>query len=182
LQTGLNLSGLLNSATVAYLEASTGKGRSLTAQALGTPGSERTQHRAAIGLTYTTAFNLSLTLEYEHNSAAPTRREWNAFSTAAPGSTLRLLELAQGSQDLPVRRALFAYVSWRDMLRKNLDLSAYVRQDTVTRSRDQWIELRQRWDSAELALQWQLYSGDRSSLYGSLPRSRQAEVLVRFYL
>lgn len=182
LQTGLNLSGLLNSATVAYFEATAGKGRSLTAQALGEPESERTQHRAALGLTYTTAFNLSLTAEFEHNSAAPNRREWHAFRNSAPANALRLLGAAQDGQDLPVRRALFAYVSWRDMFKKNLDLSAYVRHDTVTRSRDQWIELRHRWESAEVAVQWQLYSGDRTSLYGSVPRSRQAEVLIRLYL
>lgn len=181
-QVGLNLSGLVNSATVAFLEFSTGKGRSLVAQALGSVETERMQRRAALGLTYTTAFNVSLTAEVEHNSAAPDRQQWNAFSSSAPGNPLRLLGAAQSLQDLPVRQALFFYASWKDVLVRNLDLSAFVRRDSETRSRAQWIEARYRWDSAEVALQWQLYSGGPTSLYGSVPQPRRIDVLLRYFL
>lgn len=181
-QVGLNLSGLLNSATVGFLEFSTGKGRSLLAQTLGTPEPERTQRRAALGLTYTTDFNLSLTAEAEYNSAAPDRQQWNSFTGAAPGNALSLLQASDTLQDLPLRRALFFYASWRDMVVKNLDLSAFVRHDSITHSRAQWIEARYRWDRAELALQWQGYSGGPSSLYGSVPQSRRLDLLLRFFL
>ena len=181
-QVGLNLSGLVNSATVAFLEFSTGKGRSLVAQALGSAETERMQRRAALGLTYTTAFNVSLTAEVEHNSAAPDRQQWNAFSSNAPGNPLRLLGAAQSLQDLPVRQALFFYASWKDMLVRNLDVSAFIRRDSETRSRTQWIETRYRWDSAEVALQWQQYSGGPTSLYGSVPQPRRVDLLLRYFL
>ncbi len=182
-QAGLNLSGLLNSSTVAFLEFSAGKGRALVAQALGATEPERTQRRTALGLTYTTAFNLSLTAEAEHNSAAPTREQWNTFSAAAPGNALRLLDLSETQQELPVRQALFFYASWRDVMAvRNLDLSAFIRRDRETRSRAQWLEARYRFGSAELALQWQLYSGAATSLYGSVPQPRRVEVLLRYHL
>lgn len=181
-QAGLNLSGLLGSSTTAFLELSSGKGRSLVAQAQGLPEAERTQHRAAVGLTYTTAFNLSLTAEAEHNSAAPNRAQWNAFSAAAPGNAQRLLGLSELQQDLPVRQALFFYAAWRDMGIRNLDFSAFIRRDGATRSRAQWLEARYRWGSAEVALQWQAFSGDPSSLYGAVPQPRRVEVLLRYFL
>jgi hypothetical protein len=181
-QVGLNLSALVNTATVAFGEFSTGKGRSLVAHALGSAETERMQRRAAVGVTYTTAFNLSLTAEVEHNSAAPDRQQWNAFSAGAPGNTLRLLDAAQALQELPVRQALFFYASWKDMLVRNLDLSAFIRRDSQTRSRAQWIETRYRWDSVEVALQWQLYSGGPTSLYGSVPQARRVDLLLRYFL
>lgn len=181
-QAGLNLSGLVNSATVAFLEFSTGKGRSLVAQALGTTEPERMQRRAALGLTYTTAFNLSLTAEAEYNSAAPDRQQWNAFSGGAQGNALRLLAAAETLQDLPVRQAQFFSASWRDMGVRNLDLSAFMRRDSETGSRANWIETRYRWDNVELALQWQLYSGGPMSLYGSVPQPRRVDALLRLHL
>ena len=181
-QAGLNLSSLVNSSTVAFLEFSTGKGRSLVAQALGTAEPERTQRRTALGLTYTTAFNLSLTAEAEHNTAAPDRQQWSSASGAAPGNALRLLETSETLQDLPLRQALFFYSSWRDMGVRNLDLSAFIRWDAVTHSRAQWIETRYRWAGAEVALQWQLFSGGPASLYGSVQQPRRVDLLLRLFL
>ena len=181
-QAGLNLSALVNTATVAFLELSAGRGESLVAQALANAEPERMQRRAALGLTYTTAFNLSLTAEVERNTAAPDRQQWDAFRAAAPGNALQLLGVSQMQQDLPVRQALFIYASWRDMMVKNLDLSAFVRRDSQTASRAQWVETRYRWDNAEVALQWQLYSGGPKSLYGSVPQPRRMEVLLRLFL
>lgn len=181
-QAGFNLSSLLNSATVAYLEFSTGKGRPLIAQSLGLAEPERVQRRTAVGLTYTTSFNLSLTAEYEHNTAAPDRQQWNAFSSGGPTDARRLLGVAQAQQELPVRQALFLYASWRDMLARNLDLSAFIRYDPATRSREQWVETRYHWSKVEVALQYQLYSGAPASLYGSVPQARKVEALLRLFL
>ena len=181
-QIGLNLSGLLGSSTTAFLELSSGKGKSLVAQAQGLPEAERVQRRATIGATYTTPFNLSLTAEAEHNSAAPNRAQWNAFIAAAPGNAQRLLGLSELQQDLPVRQALFLYAAWRDMGIRNLDFSAFIRRDGATRSRAQWLETRYRWGSAEVALQWQAFSGDPSSLYGAVPQPRRVELLLRYFL
>ncbi len=181
-QVGVNLSGLVNRSTVAYLEVSTGKGRSLIAQAAGADEANRMQQRASLGLTYTTDFNLSLTGEVEYNSAGADRRQWNEFVAADPANALRLLGASQLQQDLPVRRALFVYASWRDMLMKNLDGSAFVRFDPETRSRAQWIEARYHWTAAEVALQGQWYSGAPASLYGSVPQSRRLELVLRLFL
>jgi hypothetical protein len=178
-QAGLNISGLLNSATVGFLELSAGRGRSLISQASGSAEDEAMQRRSALGLTYTTAFNLSLTAEYEYNSAAPDRRQWDTFAAGAPIKALRLLGLAQTEQDLPVRRAVFVYAMWRDAMMKNLDLSAFVRRDFETSSRDQWIETRFHWSTAEVAFQWHVFSGDPGSVFGSVPESHRLEVQLR---
>ncbi len=181
-QTGVNLSGLLGQATVAYAELSAGKSRSLTAQALGVPDPEKMHRRASVGLTYTTAFNLSLTAEFESNTAAPDQAEWNRFSTAAAGNALRLLQTAQIQQDLPTRRAVFVYVAWRDLGMKNFDVAAFVRRDQETASREQWIEARYHWPKAEVALQWQGYSGAPGSLFGAVPQPHRVEALLRIFL
>ncbi|MDE2094411.1 MAG: hypothetical protein KGL99_19360 [Burkholderiales bacterium] len=67
------------------------------------------------------------------------------------------------------------------MLRR-LDVSAFLRRDAETSSRAQWLEARYHWDRAELALQWQLYSGRPGSVYGSVPQRRTVELVLRAYL
>ena len=180
-QVGFNLSSLLNSATVAFVETSVGKGRSLRAQALGLAEADTWQRRAALGLTYTTSFNLSLTAEADFNSAAPNRAQWDALRAGSPAGVLALLQTAQARQELPVRRAAFFYATWRDVFVRRLDLSAFVRQDLVTHSRVQWLETRYHWDATDLALQWQQYSGGRDTLFGQVPRRRTLELSARHY-
>ena len=180
-QVGLNLSGLLNSATVGFVEFSTGKGRSLRAQALDLAESDKWQQRAALGVTVTTSFNLSLTAEADYSSAAPDRAEWDALRTSAPLAGLRLLGTAQTLQELPTRRGAFFYATWHDAFIRRLDLSGFVRQDLVTHSRAQWLESRYHWDRADLALQWQLYSGGSDTVYGTVPQNRAVELSLRVY-
>ncbi|HJW12178.1 MAG TPA: hypothetical protein VJ598_10345 [Albitalea sp.] len=181
-QAGLNVSGLLNNATVAFGEWSVGDGRSLASQALGLPDAEHSQRRAALGFTTTTDFNLSFTAEAEFNSAAPDRAQWNALRAAGPFNTLRLLGAAQALQDLPVREAWFFYVSWQDMGLKHLDLSAFLRSERATLSRSQWLELRYRWSRVDAAVQWQLYSGAAGSVYATVPQQRSIQLLLRVFL
>lgn len=179
-QLGLNLSALVTESTVGYVEFAAGKSRSLIAQALGRDEPEKTQRRAALGLTYTTGFNLSLTAEADFSSAAPNEDEWNAL--AAPAERLQVLQVAQDLQELPVRRAAFFYAVWRDALIRRLDVSGLVRHDPATKSRQQWLETRYRWDRADVALQWQQYSGDAGSVFGSVPQRRVLELSLRVYL
>ncbi len=181
-QVGLNVSGLLGDAAVVFGEFSFGKGRSLVAQALQFDQTQRHQERASVGLTYTTALNLSLTAEAQYNSAAPDRKQWKALPGIDPSARLRVLGTQPVLQDLPVRNALFVYANWKDVLVRRLDLSAFVRRDSETHSRAQWLEARYHWDSAELFLQWQLYSGNAGSVYGSVPQRRAIELALRFYL
>ncbi len=181
-QVGLNVSGLVSDAAVVFGEFSVGKGPSLISQALDLNQGNHSQERAALGFTYTTAFNLSVTAEAEYNSAAPDRSDWNALPGIAPAGRLLVLATQPSLQDLPMRRALFVYASWKDLLVRQLDLSAFVRRDSETHSRAQWLEARYHWDRAELSLQWQLYSGDADSFYGSIPQRRAIELALRFYL
>jgi len=182
-QAGLNLSGLISRATVAYIEYSAGRTASLADQAQGLRDSGRVQQRGAAGLTYTTAFNLSLTAEFEYNSAAPTPSEWQALSSAAPLDALRLLSFAQAQQDLPVRQAVFVHGAWRDLGVRNLDLAAFARLATQSpRGSELWVEARYRWSKTELAVQWQQYTGSTASPYGLVPQDRRAEVLFRVFL
>jgi opacity protein-like surface antigen len=181
-QVGLNLSALVNRATVAFVETSAGRGADLVDQALDPTTGEHKQLRAAAGVTYTTDFNLSLTAEYEYNSAAPTQRQWDAFVAGAPDNALKLLSTAQSLQDLPVRQAVFLSGLWQDVGIRSLDLSAFVRWDAETRSREQWLETRYRWTRSEVALRWQQYSGAFMSVFGSVPQSRRVDFLVRVFL
>ena len=181
-QLGLNASTLLGDATVAFGEFAIGKGRALVAQSLNRNGQKETQQRAALGLTYTTGFNLSLTAEAEYNSAAPDRAAWDKLRATDPAAPLALLGTAQALQDLPTRRAWFVHGTWKDAFVRRLDLSAFMRHDAETSSRAQWLELRYHWPRVEMALQWLLYSGRDDSVYGSVPQRRAVELALRFYL
>lgn len=181
-QVGLNLSALLGSSTVAFAELASGRGLPLATRALGTPGSERAQRRAALGFTHTTPFNLALTIEAEYDGAAPTRAEWSALTAAQPLNALLLLAEAERRQDLPTRNALFVHARWQDALVPGLDLSAFVRRDSETRSQTRWLEARWRWERRfEFAAQWLQYAGASGSAYGSLPVSRSVQLSARAY-
>lgn len=181
-QIGLNISTLVGDAAVVFGEFSAGKGRSLVAQTLDLPETRRNERRAALGLTYTTAFNLSVTAEADYNSAAPDREQWNTLPGLDPTGRLRLLATAQTLQDLPVRRAWFFHATWKDALLRRLDVSGFLLRDAETHSRSQWLEARYRWDRAELALQWQMYSGSAGSIYEAIPQRRMVELALRAYL
>ena len=181
-QMGLNLSALVSDATVLFGEFSAGKGRSLLAQALGRPDAERNQRRAALGLSYTTGFNLTVTAEAEYNSAAPDREQWNALSRSDPTGPLRVLASAQTLQDLPVRRAGFVHAIWKDALVRRLDVSGFLRRDLETRSQAQWLEVRYHWERVDLAVQCLLYTGAAGSVYNAVPQRRSVELQLRAYL
>lgn len=178
-QVGLNLSGLIGDAVVVYGEASAGKGISLVAQALALPEAQTHQQRASVGLTYTTAFNLSLTAEAEYSSAAPNAAQWRAL----PGNAQQqVLATAQALQDLPTQRQWFFYATWKDVFVRRLDVSAFLRHDIETHSRAGWLEGRYAWDRAELALQWQVFSGPSGSVYYSVPQQQTLQLVLRVYL
>jgi hypothetical protein len=181
-QLGFNVSALVGNSTVVFGEFAAGKDRRLIAKALSLPEAEQSQRRGSIGLTYTTGFNLSLTVEAEHNSAGPNRAEWDALPALAPNAQLGVLAAAQALQDLPARNAWFVHATWRDLLVRRLDVSGFVRREAETSSRAQWLEARYRWDRAEVALQWQIFSGAAGSVFGTVPQRRLLELAVRIYL
>jgi hypothetical protein len=178
-QVGLNLSGLVGDAVVAFGEFTAGKGQSLVAQALGQPVSNSNQQRASVGLTYTTGFNLSLTAEAEYNSAAPNGDQWNQLPAAAQQ---QVLATAQALQDLPTRSQWFLYASWQDAGVQKFDISAFLRQDMQSASRALWLEGRYSWERAELALQWLAYAGAPGTVYYAVPQQQTVQLILRVYL
>jgi opacity protein-like surface antigen len=181
-QAGLNVSSLVSDNTTVFGEVSVGRGASLAARAADIVDAPRPwQRRASFGFTTTTAFNLSITNEFEFNSSAPGAGQWDALGLQSPRSRLRLLSTAQDLQDLPVRRALFTYLSWQDVFIQHLDVTGFVRFDLETHSRAQWLEARYHWDRADVALQWQLYSGPTGSVYASVPQRRNVQAVVRVF-
>lgn len=190
-QVGFNLSALLNDSTVAFAEWSGGRGPGLQAAAAAAAaagaaatGSNETASfasRLAAGLTHTTASNLTITLEYEGNQAAPDAAGWSALRQQPALGLLQYLRYTGDQQDLAVRRAGFVSVMWQDAFIKHLDLSSYVRLDLISHSRSQWVEARYHWDHVDLALQLQFNSGAAGSLYGAMPSRSQVQALLRTY-
>lgn len=181
-QAGLNLTALLNDATVANFEWSAGRARSLVSQALALPDDTYYRSRLASGLTYTTSAKISITLEYEYNGAGLDLRGWNSLRRGSPAAYARYRGFAANLQDLPTRQNLFIYTSWQDALINHLDLTAMVRRDVVDQSRLYWLEARYHWTRVDAALQWQLNSGQPGSNYGALQERRIFQALVRYYL
>jgi hypothetical protein len=203
-QVGTNLTTVLGTSTVAYIEASGGHGASLWTQALDaplqtsppaapqtlyemlSPDSPRVrasfQTRAATGITYSTAYKLSLTFEYEYDSAALSRADWSAARAGDPLAYARYREFVSTQQELPTQHAFFAYASWQDLLVQHLDLAAFVRVDLVDGSRLPWTELRYHWPRIDVSLRWQDYQGGKTSDFGASPSRQTWQVLLDYYL
>jgi hypothetical protein len=164
---------------VAFGEFTAGKGKSLVAQALNQPEANSSQQRASVGITYTTGFNLSMTAEAEFNSAAPTGDQWSLLPVA---TQLQVLATAQNLQDLPTRSQWFLYANWKDALVQRFELSGFLRRDMQTSSRALWLEGRYAWDRAELALQWQAFSGSRGTVYYAVPQQQSLQLILRVYI
>lgn len=186
-QIGANLTGLLNDATVAYLEWSGGRSLLQLSEALAQgglphPDDEGFRSRAAAGSTYTTSYKLSVTLELQYDGAALDRAAWDQLYAAAPleYGLYRLWLL--GEREMPAQRAVFLYSKWQDALVNRLDLALMENLDAVDHSRLTWLEVRYRFERAETALQWQRYSGGATTDYGAAPQAVIWEILLRWYL
>ena len=184
-QMGLNLTMLVNDATVAQFEWSGGRQKSLLAQAL--PGSpsvaqdETFRNRLATGLTYTNASKLSITAEYHYNGAAVDEAVWNALRTSSMPDYASYRQLIQEELDLTTRQAAFLRATWQDAFITKLDLTAMLRYNLDDHSKLSWLEARYRFDHSEIALQWQLASGDNSSDFGAMAQRRYLQALMRYY-
>jgi hypothetical protein len=180
-QLGLNLTTLVTDASVAYVEWSGGRNRSLRSQALDGPDDTAFRNRLATGLTYTTAAKLSFTLEYQYNGAGLDPAGWNALGRGPLPAYVQYRRWAADRQDLPTRQALFLFSSWQDALVNHLDLSALARQNLADHSRMIWFEARYHWTEADLALQWQLNTGRAASEFGALPQRGMLQAVVTYF-
>jgi hypothetical protein len=184
-QFGLNLTGLINDATVAHLEWSGGRGPSQLAQALGQAASacscDAWRNHLATGLTYTTANKMSLTGEYHYNSAGLDKAAWDALGQGTPAIYGRYRGWAQNAQELPTRQMLFFYGTWQDAMINHLDLSVMHNFDLVDSSRRSWLEARYHVGNVEYALQAQRNSGRKMSDFGAVPETRGWQLVMRYY-
>lgn len=180
-QLGLNLTGLLNDATVVYGEWSGGRAPSLVTQALTLPQDTAFRSRLATGLTYTSSSNVSLTLEYDYNGAGLDQGGWNALRRGSPVAYATYRGFVAELQDAATKQAVFVHTMWQDALIKHLDLSAMLRYDVVDNSRLQWLEARYHWTRIDMALQMQLNNGRPGSSYGALSERRMWQMLARYF-
>ena len=180
-QAGVNLSTLLNQATVGYVEWSGGMSQSLYAEALGTNQAKSFRQRVAAGLTYTNAYKMSLTAELDYNGAGLGKNEWLALAPTSPTNYLRYRTYAQDRLELPTRTALFLYGTWQNAFVNHLDLKAMVRLNLADRSRLNWIEARYHFTKVDLALQLQHNGGKAFSEYGALPQRQKVQTTVTYY-
>ena len=181
-QFGMNLTRLLNDATVGFFEWSGGRSSILLSQALGQEGPEKFRNRVSTGLTYTSGNKLSLTLEYEYSGAGMDQAAWTALPQLSLPAYIRYREVAQSAQEMPTQRATLFYATWQDMLVRRLDTAVMVRRNSADRSRLSWAELRYRWTHDELALQWQGGGGGLRSEYGAAsPRKNWQLLYMHFF-
>jgi hypothetical protein len=180
-QVGMNLTALINQATVAFFEWSGGRTTPLLAQALMTPANEAFRSRVATGVTYTTTNNISLSAEYEYNGAGLAQSQWNALQNGPLPLYGAYRLYVANLQDLPTTRDLFFYALWQDAMIKHLDLTALARYDLLDNSHLEWLEARYHWPTIDVALQWQLDSGHQTSDFGVLPDRHLLQLVARYY-
>jgi hypothetical protein len=180
-QAGVDLTTLLGSSVVAYLEASGGRIPSLWSEALGVSGHTALRGRAAAGFTVTAANKLSVTFEYEYDGAAFGARAWNAARSGSLESYGLYRNFVLAQQELPTQQAVFVYAAWQDVLLRHLDATALLRVDVLDHSRIPWTELRHHWAHVDAALRWQDYSGGATTDFGAAPTSRTWQVVLDYY-
>ena len=180
-QWGLNLSGLVDQATVAHLEWAAGQSRTQWHEALDLPGPQRWRHRLAAGATHTTRHKLTLTAELHYNGAAPGRSTWQALRGEPLPAYLQYRAWSLQALEPPTRWALFFHATWKDALMPGLDLSSLWHLDRVDASRRFWLEARYRGKAFDVALQWQRNHGTPLSQFGLWPAARRWELSVRRY-
>jgi hypothetical protein len=183
-QVGFDVTKLLTSATVAYLEWSGGRSPGNLALSGAAPavGAGSAFHsRLSTGLTYTTSFKLSLSLEYEYDDAAPDNRQWAALRRT-PGPFIQYREFVANQQDLATRDNVFAYAHVDDLGIAGLGLTMLARYDPYDRSRLEWGELRYDWQRVGIALQWQRNDGPAASDFSLWPARQTWLALIDWYL
>jgi hypothetical protein len=180
-QFGLNMSWAPHEAVVAFMEWKGGRGQSQLDDFRGLPGKRAFHSQSTTGLTFTTRQNLTVTIEYEHNGAAPDGSQWQALSRANPLAARQYLLWAKDLQELPTQRAVFALARWQNAMFRNLDLSALTRLNLDDHSRMAWLEALYHIGAADVALQWQTNRGNESSEFGITPPGQAWQLLMRYH-
>ncbi|MBV1776034.1 hypothetical protein KSF73_09945 [Burkholderiaceae bacterium DAT-1] len=183
-QFGANLSGLLNDATVLFVEWTGGRSHNWLAQATGQAGDtpERWHNQVSAGATWTSASKLSLTLEYHASSAALDTVGWGQLQRGPLPAYLQYRHWLADQQLSPTSRSVFVRANWQDALINHLDLTAMLDRDCVDASKRTWLEARYHAGSSEWAWQWQHHGGAPLSTWGAMPISTGWQLIWRRYM
>ena len=181
---GASATALLSDALVSHVEWSSAREPRLADRVVvgGLAAAATRADRAVLGLTLSAPGATTLTVELQYNGFALSGSQWSALATGA-GGVQRLgayLLTADQRLDLAARRAVLLYATKKNLVLKNLDLTALMRLNVDDDSRLTWLELRYQWASAEMALQWQQLQGRAVSEFGVLP-TRSSLHLVGTY-
>lgn len=177
---GANLTALMSDAMTAHMEWSHGRQSDLLTALAALPVTVVESSRFVGGVTYTTASKLSLTAEYHYNGFGLDKARWNTLSTQ-PLLRAAFLSESLRLQDLAPNRAVLLYVTQKNFLIDDLNLTGYVRANLVDGSKLYWIELRRQWANFDLAIQLQQNRGSSGSEFGVLPDRRIIQVLGTYY-
>lgn len=182
LQTGVNLSLLLNDNTTLYAEWAGGKQQDQWDKAWQRDTAGHFRSQLAVGGTFTSASKISLTAEYQYNEAAPDRDEWEKLRALPPAMQAAYSGYLVRSQEIATREGIFFFFNWQDSLVDKLDVNAMVRLDQVNDSNLYWGEFRYHFTRWDTAVQWQHYSPGKDTLYGAAPFDTQLNLLFTLYL
>jgi hypothetical protein len=182
-QVGLDLTYLMSHAVVAYLEWSGGRSTS-NLYSSGYPAvavDTAFRSRLSTGLTYTTAAELSITLEYESDAAAPDAPGWAAVHSGPIPPYVQYRVYAGSQGELAARQGWFGYAHWDDVGIPHLGLTTFVRFDPYDHSRVTWTEARYQGPHAGVAVQWQHNAGAATSDLAPWPIRQTWLALIDYY-
>ena len=166
---GANLTGLLSDAAVFHAEWSSARSLSLLEQAIGQPANKQRRDQASAGITYSLPGGLAITAEAAYNGAGLDQTDFNRLFAQSANTVGQFFGSQQASQELSARRAWLLYATQKGAFTKQLDITAFVRQNAVDHSHLMWAEARYHWPRFDAALQWQGSSRRIGSEFGSLP-------------
>ena len=178
---GANFTGLLSDAVVMYGEWAAGRSPSLLATSLGLAQNKQQYQQASLGWTWALPSGLSITAEASYNGAGLNRADWQQLFNQGAVAAGGLLAASQASQELAPRRAWLLYATQKNVLIKQLDLTAFVRQNLVDHSTLAWLELRYHWPRVDAALQLQHNRGAQTTEFGALPYRQVIQLVGTAY-
>lgn len=175
MQLGANATALVSEALVVHAELSRGKGHA----GLKAPAAASLMgNRVSAGLTYSSPTHLSLTVERAYNGFGATAFAWNM---AAIDRRAAYLQQALSQQNIASRNAWMVYATQKQLVLRNLDLTAMLRINADDQSRFAWAELRYHWPSFDAALQWSGSTGSAGTEYAIHPQRSSVQLLAAWY-
>jgi hypothetical protein len=178
---GLNLNTLLGQSTVVYGEWSGGRSPSLPALAAGRDNDLHFRTRSAFGVTYTLPADITMTLEWQSNGAGVTKGQDQTLAANDPRAWGNTLAWSAARQEAVTRHTLFMHASARNVLVQGLDITGFVQADIGNNGKQAWLEIRKRYDSINLSLQWQHQRGELWTRFGALSERSSIKLLMDLY-